>query len=215
MRGTLTIKSEEANMPSIVSKLLATCDDEWNFFERSVIRIDGTSTVGKKEYEDGAWQRVADYWKFIGGSYQNLTGKDRGTPWSAAFVSWCMSNAGAGREFPYSAGHAKYINQAIKNTKDGATDAPILGHPLKGYKLKVGDLIGYWRGGKKITFDNATQIGWYQSHTDIIVEIGDGVAFAIGGNVMHSVTKREVKIGTNGDLTDRRENWFVAIENRM
>lgn len=121
----------------------------------------------------------------------------------------------AGSKFPYSAGHAKYINHAINNTKNGATASPILGHPLQGYKLKVGDLIEYWRGDKKITFDNATQIGWYQSHTDIVAEIGNGVAYTIGGNVMHSVTKRAVKLGSNGELTDKRENWFLAIENKM
>lgn len=200
---------------TVIPKLLAVCGNEWDFFERSMIRLDGTSTVGRKEYEDGAWQRVGDYWKFIGGGYQHLTGKDRGTPWSAAFISWCMNQAGAGSQFPYSAGHANYINQAIRNAKGNVANPAILGHPLKGYVLKVGDLIGYWRGDTKITFDNALQIGWYQSHTDIVVEVGSGVAYAVGGNVMHSVTRRAVKLGANGELTDKRENWFVAIENRL
>ncbi|MCP5251464.1 MAG: DUF2272 domain-containing protein [Burkholderiales bacterium] len=202
-------------MTSIVPKLIEVCEEEWNFFERSVIRLDGTTKVGKKEYEDGAWQRIGDYWTFIGGAYKNLTGKDRGTAWSAAFISWCMNEAGAGNNFPYSAGHAKYINQAIRNSNNSAADAPIVGHRLKDYQLKVGDLIGYWRGDTKITFDNARQVGWYGSHTDIVVEIGDGVAFVIGGNVLHSVTKRAVKIGPNGTLTDKSQNWFVAIQNNM
>lgn len=202
-------------MSSIIHELLEVCDGEWNFFGNSVLRLDGTSRVGKKEYDDGAWQRIGDYWKFIGGGYQHLTGKDRGTPWSAAFISWCMKQAGAESKFPYSAGHAKYINQAIKNVKDGISDAPIVGHPPKDYTLKVGDLIGYWRGDTKIRFDNATQIGWYESHTDIVVEIEPGVAYTIGGNVMHSVTKRSVKLGPGGNLIDNRENWFVVIENKM
>ena len=202
-------------MTSIIPKLLEVCDAEWEFFGNSVIRLDGTSRVGKREYDDGAWQRIGDYWQFIGGGYQHLTGKDRGTPWSAAFISWCMNQAGAGSRFPYSSGHARYINQAIKNARNGVGDAHIVGHPLKGYTLKAGDLIGYWRGDTRITFDNANRIGWYQSHTDIVVEIMQGVAYTIGGNVMHSVTKRAVKLGSNGDLIDKRENWFVAIENTM
>lgn len=168
-----------------------------------------------KEYEDGAWQRVSDYWKFIVGGYKNLTGKDRGTPWSAAFISWCMGQVGVGNQFPYSAGHAKYINQSIKNARSGNLSAPIVAHALKGYKLRQGDLIGYWRGDKEVNFENANAIGWYESHTDIVVEIGDGVVFTIGGNVMHSVTKRAVKIGSAGELVDNRENWFVAIENNI
>lgn len=167
-------------MTSIVPKLLEVCDAEWGFFGNSVLNLNGTSCVGKKEYEDGAWQRIGDYWKLIGGGYQHLTGKDRGTAWSAAFISWCMNQSGAGSKFPYSAGHAKYINQAIKNAKNGTGNALLIGHPLKEYKLKVGDLIGYWRGDTKITFDNANQIGWYLSHTDVVVEIAPGVAYSIG-----------------------------------
>ena len=202
-------------MASIIPKLITTCDAEWNFFGRSVIRLDGTSQVGKREYDDGAWQRIGDYWKFIGGGYKHLTGKDRGTAWSAAFVSWSMNEAGAADNFPYSSGHATYINQSIKNVNNGLVNSPIVGHPLKGYQLKVGDLIGYWRGDTKITFENARETGWYESHTDIVVEVGVGVAYTIGGNVMHSVTKRAVKLGPGGDLVDERENWFVAIENKM
>ncbi|MES2687673.1 MAG: DUF2272 domain-containing protein [Pseudomonadota bacterium] len=202
-------------MTSIIPKLVSVCTDEWDFFEHSVIRLDGTSRVGKKEYEDGAWQRIGDYWKFIGNGYQNLTGKDRGTAWSAAFISWCMHEAGAEDRFPYSAGHAKYINQAIKNSQKAIANAPLLGHGLQGYKLKVGDLVGYWRGDTAITFDNARKVGWYESHTDIVVEIGEGVAYTIGGNVMHSVTKRALELGPAGELIDPRENWFVAIENKM
>ena len=136
-------------------------------------------------------------------------------PWSAAFISWCMSSAGAGKRFLYSASHAAYINQAIANAENGAFTSSTLGHPVTGYKLKAGDLIGHWRGDKKITFANAVRRGWYESHVDIVVEVHKGFALSIGGNVMHSVTKRAVKLGPNGELKDNRENWFVVIENKM
>lgn len=198
---------------AIQQQLVAVCDDEWNFFRRSVINLNGTSEVGLREHDDGGWQRVADYWKFIGGAYKNLTGRDRGTPWSAAFISWAMDAAGAGGKFPYSAGHATYINHAIRNA--GSTTADLIGHPLNSYAPRVGDLIGYWRGEKPITFANATQVGWYQSHTDIVVEVGNGFIKSIGGNVMHSVTKRAVRTNSNGIIIDKRDNWFVVIENRI
>lgn len=202
-------------MASIIPKLVDVCLAEWDFFGRSIRKRDGTTKVGRREYEDGAWQRVGDYWKFIGGAYGNLTGKDRGTAWSAAFISWAMNEAGAGARFPYSAGHATYINAAIRNAKNNVANAPIIGRELKGYRLKVGDLVGYWRGEQKITFANALKTGWYQSHTDIVVEVGDGVVSVIGGNVLHSVTLKELRIGPDGDLTDKSDNWFVAIENTM
>lgn len=202
-------------MTAFNSNLIAVCEKEWEFFGRSMIRLNGTTTVGLREYDDGAWQRIGDYWKHIGGAYQHLTGKDRGTPWSAAFISWCMAEAGAGNRFPYSPGHATYINAAIKNAKSGAANASLIGHRPGDYTLKVGDLIGYWRGPKKITFDNALSVGWYQSHTDIVVEIKNGVAYSIGGNVMHSVTRREVRINDQGKLVDKRENWFVVVEQKI
>ncbi|MDZ3833439.1 MAG: DUF2272 domain-containing protein [Sphingopyxis sp.] len=198
---------------SIANTLADVCLREWEFFRRSSINLDGTSTVGLREYDPGGWQRVADYWKFIGGAYANLTGLDRGTPWSAAFISWAMNAAGAGDKFPYSAGHATYINRAIKNA--GISSAALIGHRLGEYAPKVGDLVGYWRGGKPISFDNAPKIGWYESHTDIVVEVGNGFVHCIGGNVLHSVTKRAVRTNASGIVTDRKQNWFVVIENRI
>lgn len=200
-------------MASIVDALIDVCNSEWAFFGHSFIKTDGTSLVGKKEYQDGAWQRIGDYWKNLGGPYKNLTGKDRGVPWSAAFISWCMREAGAGAGFPYSAGHATYINAAIRDANKPT--ATLVGKQLNGYKLKLGDLIGYWRGEKQITFDTALKIGWYESHTEIIVEIAGNRAFSMGGNVNHSVTKRQVKLGTNGELKDTSENWFVVIQNNL
>jgi hypothetical protein len=192
-------------------RLIASCQAEWEFFRRSTLSVDGSSKVGLREYDDGAWQRVADYWAALGGPYGNLTGKDRGFAWSAAFISWVMREAGAGNQFPYSAGHATYINQAIR---DAATaGAPLRAHRLNSYAPQPGDLIGYWRGATPITIDNARKIGWYESHTDIVVEVGNGFINTIGGNVLHSVTKRAVKTNASGHVIDKRQNWFVAIEN--
>jgi hypothetical protein len=198
---------------TFVNNLVQICIEEWEFFQRSRIELDGTSVSGLKEYQDGGWQRVGDYWREIGGPYSNLTGKDRGTPWSAAFISWAMKRAGAGDRFPYSAGHATYINQSIRSL--GRADAPLIGHKSTEYAPKVGDLIGYWRGPKKITFENALQTGWYESHTDIVVDVSDNALYSIGGNILHSVTKTASRINKSGLLIDKRQNWFVVIENRI
>lgn len=205
-------------MSAFTDRLIDVATKEWEFFGRQEWRLNGTVTDGKKEYMDGAWQRVGDYWSFIAKTYpqfKNLTGKDSGYPWSAAFISFCMDAAGAGGNFPYAPGHATYINRAISNAVGKVANAPIVGHQLSGYVLKPGDLIGYWRGEKAITFANAVSVGWYQSHTDIVVEVGNKVARSIGGNVGNSVTKREVRLNAAGNLVDTRANWFVVIENRI
>jgi hypothetical protein len=179
LKNVLYNLNEEFKMSSIIPGLVDFCKEEWQFFKRGEINLNGTCRDGLKEYEDGAWQRIADYWKFIGGPFKNLTGKDRGVPWSAAFISFCFKEAGAGKRFPYSSGHATYINEAIRNNSTTGK-RHICAHDLKGKSLEVGDLIGYWRGSTKITLKNALKIGWYQSHTDIVIEIGDGYAYAIG-----------------------------------
>jgi len=202
-------------MPSIIPKLIATAETEWTFFGSGTINLDGTSVDGRKEYQDGAWQRIGDYWREIGGPYLHLTGKDRGYPWSAAFISFCFNAAGAGDRFPYSPAHARYINAAIRNHDEKKEKAPLIGHKLQDRVLEPGDLIGYWRGGTPIAFETARRIGDYQSHTEIIVEVGNGVASSIGGNVSHSVMRREITLDAGGHLADRSANWFVAIENKL
>ncbi len=202
-------------MSPIIQALVQQAREEWEFFGHQRWKLDGSLIKGRQEYEDGAWQRIGDYWKNIGGGYANLTGKDRGYPWSAAFISFCMRAAGAGSNFPYSAGHARYINKAISNHLAGKMAEPIVGQRLTQYAPKVGDLIGYWRGATPITFDSAPSIGWYESHTDIVVDVAPGVLSSIGGNVSDGVTLREVRLGGDGKIVDQAQNWFVTVENRM
>ena len=202
-------------MSPFVSKLVQVALTEWGFFGNQRQNLDGTLVRGRQEYDDGPWQRIGDYWKLIGGGYKNLTGKDRGYPWSAAFISFCMHEAGADNRFPPSPGHATYINRAISNALAGKTNEPTFGWRLTDYAPKVGDLIGYWRGETVVTFATAPSIGWYTSHTDIVVEVGPGKLASIGGNVSDSVTRREVKLDAAGKVIDQKEPWFVVIENKM
>lgn len=202
-------------MESIIPTLIATAESEWRFFGCDQTRLDGTAIDGRKEYQDGAWQRIGNYWHEIGGGYANLTGRDRGYPWSAAFISFCFKSSGAGARFPYSPAHSRFINAAIRNHDEDKPDAPLVGHKLADHVLKPGDLIGYWWGSEPIAFDTARRIGDYHSHTEIVVEVENRVARSIGGNVSHSVMLREVRLDAAGHLADGSANWFVAIENNL
>lgn len=198
---------------TIIESLTSICNEEWDFFGNSKIHLDGTSQIGRSEYDEGAWQRVGHYWQSLGTSYAHLTGKDRGWAWSAAFVSFCMKNAGAGRLFPYSASHSRYINYAIAQSSN--PESPLIAHRIAEYVPRVGDLIGRWRGIQVVTFDNAVSLGNYESHTDIVVATKPGVIEVIGGNVLHSVTRQELMSDSEGHLSDKRQAWFVVIENRL
>lgn len=81
--------------------------------------------------------------------------------------------------------------------------------------MAVGDLIGWSRGKKKVTYDSAPEVGWFDSHSDIVVNIdkGSGRAYSIGGNVGQSVSKRELKVANNGKLAS--QGLLVHIRNNI
>lgn len=203
-------------MSQFTKRLVAAALDEWEYFDRSVKKLDGTTRVGKVEYQDGVYLRVNDYWKLVHErykpQYKHLTGRDRGWPWSAAFISFCMDAAKAGDGFKYSAGHAHYINAAIRAMNGNDSGAIYRAHKKNSYTLKEGDMVAYWWGDRRISIDNALQIGWYNSHCDIVTKVSDRSVDVIGGNVMHSVTKKTLRTNQNGELTDTSEKWFVVLE---
>lgn len=175
---------------------------EWEFFNR------GT----KKEHENGAYQRVGDYWQQ--GLGRNLDGRDRGSPWSAAFISWVMKKAGAGNKFKYSAGHSVYIREAIKNRKNNVPNAGFKGYKINEVAPQVGDLVCASRSkdAGKVGYDTTRS---YSSHCDIVVATRPGQIDVIGGNVKNSVWKRPLKIDSQGKLIDRKKPWFVVIKNLL
>lgn len=203
-------------MSKFVNDLIRVATEEWDFFGRSAYNLNGTTVDGKKEYQDGAWQRIGTYWKNIGGAYANLTGKDRGYPWSAAFISFCVTEANAGPgKFKKSASHSTYINDAIRAANNSDRSKAFYAHRKSQYTLKPGDLVAYWRGDTPISIENALSKGYYQSHCDIVVDVKQSSVYVIGGNVGHSVTRKELRVNSRGHLTDTGYKWFVVLENLL
>jgi hypothetical protein len=126
-----------------------------------------------------------------------------------------MQMAGAGDAFPYASGHATWIVKAIRNKKAGRLTAPLVGYPLGAIPLAVGDLIGKPRQ-QGVTYANAVATGWFTSHSDIVVDIdvANGIAHVIGGNVANSVSMTEVKVDRNGKLK-ASGGWIVHIQNNI
>ena len=215
--------------------------EQWEFFGKDEGRNDkfidpsgktttskktGSKTNPRKETIEPFSSRVADFWLAIPSKeYDDLVkdfakakGKLDGTTelaWSAAFISYCMQMAGAGAQFPYAAGHSKWIGQSIKNKKANKIGAAIVGFKPGEIPLAVGDLIGRPREAG-ITFDNADKKGFFTSHSDIVVAIDTTkkVAHVIGGNVGQSVSRATVKITSAGMLNDPG-GWIVHIQNNI
>lgn len=183
------------------------CRQEWERFGQQT--IDKTNTIVKKggqEAEDPYWQRVGDYWKAVG--FPNLTGKDTNEPWSAAFISWVMKEAGMGERFHYSEWHAHYIRDSIMARKQGDKSAPFWGYRINERAPQVGDLVGYARGGGT-TYDY--QPVTYPSHTDIVVEVRPHEIDVIGGNVKDSVSLKTLATDDKGLIVDKNQRWFVVM----
>ena len=120
-------------------------------------------------------------------------------PWSAAFVSWVMCEAGLGdmSQFARSISHRTYIDQAIR-----AHDALMKGEPVTSayvaydagdQPIAPGDLLCNSRSGTdyRDLADRRPEMGEYApAHCDIVVSVPPGGkrTLVIGGNVMQSVT---------------------------
>lgn len=221
--------------------LVERAKSEWKWFgndegrQDHFVGPDGKTTKHKKsgghanarkETVEPYSSRVADYWlaiptkdyKRLVKLYAKSKGKLDGTvniAWSAAFISYCMQLAGAGSSFPYAPGHATWMIKSIKNRTDGKLKAALVGYKPGEIALEPGDLIGRPRVAG-VTYENAVAAGWFESHSDIVVEIDRAkkVAHVIGGNVGQTASKSEVKTTGDGKLRDSG-GWIVHIQNNI
>jgi len=189
-----------------VEASLRIARQEWQRFGEQTIDADGKMVKkGSREADDGYSERVADYWKSVG---FELTGKDTHEPWSAAFISWVMREAGMGSRFSYSEWHATYIRNSILARKAQNRDFAYWGYRLSERAPQVGDLVGYARGGGT-TYDYQPIV--YPSHTDLVVAVRPGEIDVIGGNVQDSVTLKSLRTDPQGLLIDKHYRWFVVM----
>ena len=152
---------------------------------------------------------VGEYWASIG---MDLDGLDRDVPWSAAFISYAVRQAGGYDGFKFAAAHARYCHKAIRSKLDGVAH-PFWGFRLNEHKPQIGDMVCRWRSNR-IDYDFAAQNQWYKSHCDIVVAIEDRNVFTIGGNVRHSVNHTRYKIDGSGFLTGEG-NVYAVLKNNL
>ncbi len=198
---------------SIRASILRLAEQEWRAFGGQIVRRapdrhEIIDPVGVWEDERKGSALVAKYWRSIG---QDWTGLDGDKPWSAAFISWVMAEAGVSdQEMPASATHASYLRAAIAMGATGHWRA----YPPDGYAPQPGDLICATRAGQKVErFDLVPQGA--ALHCDIVVTVEPGRLQSIGGNVRNSVTKSERRLGPDGRLAGNDDRpWFLVLENR-
>lgn len=114
-------------------------------------------------------------------------------PWSAAFVSWVMCEAGLGTadQFRRAIAHHVYIDQAISARDGRAPAAAFQAYDIGEHAVSPGDLLCASRAPAYQTIaERRRQMGvGARSHCDIVVGLDEErkVILAIGGNVRGTV----------------------------
>lgn len=198
---------------TVRANILRLADQEWHAFGRQTTyrAADGheiIDPVGAWEDERRGSALVAKYWRSVGLSW---TGLDGDKPWSAAFISWVMAEAGASAdEMPASATHAGYLRAAISHAGSGGHWRP---YPPTDYAPQPGDLICATRAGQKVAQFDDVPTG-ATLHCDIVVAVRPGELDSVGGNVRNSVTKSVRRLGPDGRLSGNGDRpWFLVLEN--
>lgn len=145
----------------------------------------------------GYWSATPDGARII--ARQNARWREAGTgvdwvePWSAAFISWVMCEAGLGRpeQFRHDVAHRVYIDQAIRARDGQAPDAAYVAHDAGEAPLRPGDLVCNARGGagyRSLADRRPDMDGHAPTHCDVVVRVAPDRIAVIGGNVSDSVT---------------------------
>jgi hypothetical protein len=114
-------------------------------------------------------------------------------PWSAAFISWVMCEAGLGdmAQFRRSSAHRDYIDQAIRARDGDAPEAAYAAYDAGETPIAPGDLLCNSRAGfdYRSLADRRNNPAMYAlTHCDIVVKVEEARVLLIGGNVDQSVS---------------------------
>jgi len=140
---------------------------------------------------DGAWilDRQNTFWRGPLG-----VGERWRDPWSAAFISWTVCEAGIvdSAEFRRSINHRTYIDQAIRARDGRAAQTAFVAWDVGEQVVEPGDLLcSASRHGYRTLDDRRRHLGeGARTHCDIVVHIdttGERI-LAIGGNVRGRVS---------------------------
>jgi hypothetical protein len=190
--------------------------------------------IGWLEDDRAFFPVIAGYWSATPGyagvfhSQQAIWSQSKvagwAEPWSAAFVSWVMCEAGLGREaeFVRAERHIDYIDQAIEHTLTRSAEGAYRARGLDTGPPRPGDLLCASREGEALTLGEREQHlrnvmaaaglsgndprvytltrragkAGAPSHCDIVIKVDTRVGrlAAIGGNVLNSVSLTIVKL---------------------
>ena len=213
-------------------RIVDLATQEWAFFGFSV--LDRTRQNGG-QYDWRRWRHVdptegrrvassiAGYWAATPeGSWMVDRQNDRWSgpeglarrwrdPWSAAFISWVMCEAGLGtrEQFRRAIAHHVYVDQAIRSRDAESSAAAFVARDPGEAAVEPGDLLcSSRRNAYRSIRDRRGHLGISaRMHCDIVVKVEPdrGRILAIGGNVRGAVSLKMVP-------ADQRRKHFAPSE---
>lgn len=116
-------------------------------------------------------------------------------PWSAAFVSWVMCEAGLGdmRQFQRSIAHREYLDQAIRVRDGQEIYGAYAAHDPGEQPIEPGDLLCDVLTSARYQYrtieDRRRDMGSFApAHCDIVVKLAADRILVVGGNILGAVT---------------------------
>ena len=192
---------------------------EWTRFGRSTVVYGGaangyTNRAGMNEHSEPLNSRVGDYWGSCG--HPEWNGHTSSRPWSGAFVSWVMANAGVSqRDFPSNGRHGGYLASLYERQRGGGFAL----HAPQDYSPKAGDLVcagtagASWRNADAHTAKK--RIDSTAAHCDVVVDVRGGYVHAVGGNVKNSVSMSLYPVDSSGRLAAvPGRPWMLVAQNK-
>ncbi len=226
--------------PAVWRQTIAVAEREWQRFGGQIVRYETDAAGGRRtvidpvrtwEDDRGAYDALVGYWAAVGedptsfdswsGCYARWERKcPWQLPWSAAFVSYVMREAGLPRGlFEPNANHWVYVRQSIwRAARPGAVFQP---EPVEHYAPQPGDLICKTRAGVAAPAFDAVLRDPYllrglPMHCDIVVAndgAPDGIIEGIGGNVLNSVSKSLIPARDGRLVGGLAGRWFIILRN--
>lgn len=197
---------------------------EWRAFGGIIVPfgapMETVALPDSAERRQGLWQRVGEYWWLglnadqTGHAYTGLHDdqgrrfapeRDGAYAWSAAFVSYVMRMAGAGRRFPYAASHYVYVNAAFRGSDLLVAEDPAL------YVPQHGDLVCAARDPARPLRYADLPVLRFWGHCDIVVRREADRLAVIGGNVQDTVALRQLAVEPDGRLAVLVERPWLAV----
>lgn len=208
------IRRPPADPTLVKGNILRLADTEWNAFGNQTVYLENgrerIDPVGVWEDERRGSPRIAGYWRSVG---EDWTGINCDKPWSAAFISWLMLEAGVPPDlFTPSGLHSDYL-RAIAASENEPTARFAL-RDAKLFAPRPGDLICATRAGASIPSYDQIPDGTTM-HCDLVTFNAGGRLESVGGNVRNSVSKTVRQVGPDGLLPASGDRpWVLVVEDR-